>query len=731
MIRATEKPNAKRRLVPHFDIVLFCFYFFIVNSVFAQEDQSNEEEYQIEYEDLGIPVDAIWIVDPRNHGTNIPTIGRSLFDRLFVKHSGDSHEYHIPFPFSQLLAFIDESISLGPDGGIHKTMIPLGRSLQKNAAAPDFFKYPRIVVSIGGEPRSDELTAGLHLKDMLFLGYQEKANSVEIISYNDQAARFEFQVINNYGPGMEPEVSYANRQLCMSCHQNAGPIFADRPWNETDANLVLAEKIELAIPGFKFKKVRERRRETAWQIFRSSYLANYYSAYQFIWQQGCGKSAAVSQNESVRCRAALLKSIVKNLITGSGYNDTDSTEYLKAYFEIVSRNWKQEWPDGLLVANATIPDVNPAADKFDPASDPLHARPPQAVWAKPNHVVLDGAIPWLGKFLTIDDIRRIDERLITLSKNIPVRQSLYNGDCEFSGNAMDKGHIEFSCKAVSNPGLSMFGILWPEPETDSFRGNIRWLSTGDFPDLRLMQIRTVGQDAENRAHTFSLKAFGSNMNHVRNQQGHRLDKVEIRFDTETTGKATLIVSQDFDPLFAAIDDMSDKNIRGEGVSLSGVPFQRQAIVSELNRSLGITPLEWCCDSIEEFPEMKIPELATISGETEYHHISKHCATCHSSDTDVPPGFLFGSTERIREQLAKCAPRMYYRASLWAQAGAGPTVSPMPPVHHINAVGLDENEWMSSMEFSNLVTELQRLNEKHSQPYDPSYKILDITSLPEC
>ena len=80
---------------------------------------------------------------------------------------------------------------------------------------------------------------GLLLKDRLYLGYQEKANAIEIISYNGKAGRFEFQVVHDYAPGLTPTVSYASRPLCMGCHQNGGPIWSEPPWEETQGSSTL------------------------------------------------------------------------------------------------------------------------------------------------------------------------------------------------------------------------------------------------------------------------------------------------------------------------------------------------------------------------------------------------------------------------------------------------------------------------------------------------------------
>ena len=43
-----------------------------------------------------------WVVDPDHPGPNLPPTGRSLFDLLFVKQTGDGPVYDLPFPFTRL-----------------------------------------------------------------------------------------------------------------------------------------------------------------------------------------------------------------------------------------------------------------------------------------------------------------------------------------------------------------------------------------------------------------------------------------------------------------------------------------------------------------------------------------------------------------------------------------------------------------------------------------------------
>ena len=253
-----------------------------------------------------------WAVDPNNPGPNLPVAGRSLFDVLFERDDG----YQVPFPFSALLANIEGHLEPGKTP--IRVLIPLGRSLQREAAAPLYFTYPRVVVAIDAEPRHEPGTANVFLRSLLFLGYQEKAKTIEVISYNDEAGRFEFQTVRNYGQGLVPRVTYAERGLCTACHQNGGPIFSETPWSETDDSYNISLRIEALHPEYYDKPYFMRTDKRAWSIDYATDRANYFAAYQLLWRRACGVEPAVSE-ASVKCRAAVLEAIIKFRLNGAWY----------------------------------------------------------------------------------------------------------------------------------------------------------------------------------------------------------------------------------------------------------------------------------------------------------------------------------------------------------------------------------------------------------------------------
>src|SRR5919106_568222 len=158
-------------------------------------------------------------VDPEEPGPSLPPAGRSLFDFLTMQEEGGRTVQVVPFPFTALLERIEAEIG-GAEPSLKKVLIPLGRSLQRNAANPDFFAFPRAVVAVDGPPPLTPGASGMLLQDRLYIGYQERAATLEVISYNEAAGRFEFQLVRDYREGGQAEVLYADRPTCVACHQN-------------------------------------------------------------------------------------------------------------------------------------------------------------------------------------------------------------------------------------------------------------------------------------------------------------------------------------------------------------------------------------------------------------------------------------------------------------------------------------------------------------------------------
>ncbi|MEM7024583.1 MAG: hypothetical protein AAF637_18690, partial [Pseudomonadota bacterium] len=283
--------------------------------------------------------------DPDEPGPSLPPVGRSLFDFLTTQEVDGRLVQMVPFPFEALLEQIETEIGAS-EPTLKNVLIPLGRSLQRNAANPDFFAFPRAVVAadVGPALRTDQ--SGILLADRLYLGFQEKAATIEVISYNEAAARFEYQVVRDYREGGDPQVFYADRPTCIACHRNHAPIFSKPLWDETNANAhVAATLLALQDSFYGIPVARGVDIPNAYDF--ATDRANTYAALQRVWQEGCADDAG--------CRANALLAVLRYKLAGNRHPAPDKEGPHKAFVAALRPQWQALWPNGLAVPEGDVP----------------------------------------------------------------------------------------------------------------------------------------------------------------------------------------------------------------------------------------------------------------------------------------------------------------------------------------------------------------------------------------
>ena len=444
-----------------------------------------------------------WAVDPTTPGENLPPVGRSLFDFVFVRNQGERKVYDIPFPFSALLKKLEAELQPDTPGAsaVKSVLIPLGRSLQRTAAAPDFFAYPRVVVGADTEPRSSSAHAGMLLKDRLFLGYQEKADVIEVISYNEAAGRFEFQVVKDYRAGGVPKVFYANRTICTSCHQNAAPIFPRQVWDETNANRAIAAALAKQKRTF-YGLEPERGVDIPYALDNATDRANLFSAHQLLWREGC--EVPGNRDRAARCRAALFVAALQYRLSGRQQFDRTAAPLREDVQAVLARTARERWPAGLRLPNGDLPNRDPlvvpvAAPQSTPkepprqayplaenvnvqaAFDPLLPREPIETWPVAEACTLARLVAGLADFIAESDVRRVSSHLSRDAGRKAARVK-YESDCEIGRSVRSAGayRLDFRCAggASGNARANLQGRLYVEGRAP-LRGSLDRLVIGD------------------------------------------------------------------------------------------------------------------------------------------------------------------------------------------------------------------------------------------------------------
>jgi len=695
-----------------------------------------------------------WAVDPTAHGPDVPPLGRSLFDHLVTEGAGSKKAHRVPFPFSALIDSIQARLGQQEFlGGTRVAMIPMGRSLQRTAAAPDFFKYPRIVFAVTGEPAANEHDAGALLKDRLYIGYVEKTGMLEVISYNESAGRFEFQLVKDYRAGAQPKVFYANRAICISCHQNHAPIFSRAIWGETNANGRVAALLRAQRGDFDLSA--QANIDFPDDIDKSTVRANALVTLQSAWRHGC--SDAQDRSQSQRCRAAAFTAMLQYGLSGEQEFAPGSASYQSSFVATFARVWRQKWPQGLSMAQSSLPDRNPfgsagsyyggggsaevsqdwiAASHVPAALDPLNPRPAREIWRFAGAIDAYRFIPGWAKFFAADDFRALDVHLLQHGRSDSARRSAYRAQCSAVPNVPANTGFKLECAsdASASHGVNLAGRF-----DERGNGRIAWLNFGPAGQMRDLQFK--GKAARRTGAEYTLHAIPRKNGHAaRLPDGRAIASVEIRWlaaalrenpSRPVKARFDVVVLDDFARVRQAIDRL----LANQPSLFDDGPLVRARLMRALFSELGMPERSWCCVDDTDMPPAQIdpPEVSASAFEKrEWQPFFQYCATCHFTRERFPPNFLSGNASEVEENLRQCAPRMLVRLSAWRTPVEQRIKSPMPPATALAGLGTTTHRWAGSEELEKLRAYVEGLSLRDGQPSTVAELLKEgYEALPRC
>lgn len=502
-------------------------------------------------------------------GPQHPAVGRSLFDELFATPPG----YDVPYPFERLIDAVDARL---PPERARTALIPLGRSLQRYAADPDYFASPRVVVAVGGEgvPSGD----GPLLRDRLFLGYQPAAEAIEVISYNEAAGRFEFQEVTDYADGLTPQVAYAARENCIPCHQGHGPIFARPLWTETNATPAIAARLAALGASFHGAPVRQSVDELD-ALDRATDRANQIAVANRLWDEGCGAGTA-----GTACRAGLLTATLHFRLAGA------RPEWRPLGMEqesaLLQERLSRLWPAGLATPDPDLPNRDPLADLdstgslkavLEPpgAMDPRTLRPPLLHWqpsAEPATTLASVARSLAGMFAAAD-ILWLD-RLLAAQGGTESRRS---APCRLERLQLpeDRQELRVGCDG-DDVTLSGFVTIAAGRVTG---GRIDRLRIARSPELRRLRIAggSFAQDGDIEILRLTTREAASGLS-ARLLSGVRVAEIALT-SGPSQASVEVVMVDDLDGLDRAVANLSD------GAALGPGPLRRRMILGGLGRAL--------------------------------------------------------------------------------------------------------------------------------------------------
>lgn len=548
-----------------------------------------------------------WAADPAVPGPTLPPASRSLFD--YVTADG------VPYPFEALVRKIEARAGCTPGQCVKSVLIPLGRSLQRTAATPDFFAFPRAVIAFTGEGEGPVL-----VRDRIYLGYQEKANLVEVISFNETAGRFEFQLVRDYRDGGSPRVLYANRSVCTACHQNHAPIFSRQVWDETNANPQIAAR--LVATGKRFYGFPVRRGvDIPNAIDDAVHRANRIAVTQRIWREACDAS----------CRRAVLIAALQYRLSG------ERAFEVLPLVEALGRGFAARWPEGLAIPNPELPNRNaltfapgtsgPAQAHVRAPFEPLAPRPPLDVWTAADPLLPGHFVTGVADLMAESDVRELDAALTRRAAG--VRRRTLTARCALSGDRYD-------CA-----------------------GNV--VLRGD--STRLDMLSLDGHTLRHLALEHGVPASGGLR--ARTASGDRVERVVVR-RMGANGEAIVTIAEDFAPAREAI----------ASAAWPDTPFSR----NRLKAVLGLDRRAACCEHVGALGPPQEDIAPALPQSPRASELERHCGACHRTAERSPPNFLAGDASRVDANLTQCAPRIFVRLAMWRTPPATRDKVPMPPPH---------------------------------------------------
>ncbi len=536
--------------------------------------------------------------------------GYSLFDELFAVNDNEGIEYSIPYPFQEVVATLESTLGDSINGGgnrVRSVMIPLGRCINRYAGGPDYFANPRIVVAVDTEHNGTDIRDLPYYKDRIFIGYQEKTNSMEIISYNEIAGRFDFQRVQNYGDDTEPVVTNVTDDQCTECHQNSGPIFAQSPWDETNNNRDIFARLvadsadsSMELPVFQGSDADE--------IDGATNRTNMFAVYQTFWQGVCEGSTA---EDAIRCRAGLFEMVLLHRLQERN-RALSYSQRVYDYLLVESINGiAKRWPDGVSVVSSDIKNENPLViGELSHLHSAAELRIPRSVkirWQTDN---LLRVIAGIGRFISLNDLRRLDNRLYQLAQKTNAPRVKLKGKCQLSSQGRkttlddqveQTGDISVNCD-VRQGNLSrpyyFLGDFTFEGGVISSRPVYSPLAFGS--DTVIMGLTHNGGNIEADGDDWLLQVAlydSKHRFHARLPDGSVVDKIDIRWPHHSsidhlfsgngnlTGSAELYFQRDLDALDQAISRMIALQEQGAGNYFSAKPFRGRKMVDALLEQL--------------------------------------------------------------------------------------------------------------------------------------------------
>jgi len=505
-----------------------------------------------------------------------------------------------------------------------------------------------------------------------------------------------------------------------------------------------------------------------------------FSLYQLLWQQGCEKTNASSNQNikpAIQCRSDLLTYTLQFLLSNRSVFDHQSDYYRITFLPSLLASWKRHWPKGLLISDPDIPNrdpllitantdtiekvtgnfsdkaastLNTMLSKNDVSAkfEPLNYRTPLDNWSAQTKDLDKTLIAGLGGFIPATDIQQLDQQLKekSLAKTQKIKLS-----CQIAEKILRNkiSRIKFSCESPETANSKHVNIM------GRFElANKKWQSgklsrlTFDRQTQLDLILKSTAINTGSEKYNAQLEIFTSSNFSQQNDlltarisSGNAIKSLNLSWRKGSTGKypAELVIHQDFDFVKTAIAKMAKMTASNETDALSDKPFRRASVMKFILNDLGAPANHWCCVDDNGLPDARLQDpdneavIVAQAANPEIAPFYHYCATCHRTSNHQPPNFLQGNEEQVTKQISQCAERIYFRLSMWHQKAQQRAKSPMPPVTALHNLGFSQLRWTTSDELLSLKHATEKLITRKTgkQPDIEQFIKTGFSNLPEC
>jgi hypothetical protein len=401
-----------------------------------------------------------------------------------------------------------------------------------------------------------------------------------------------------------------------------------------------------------------------------------------------------------RCRAALLRAVLHHrLASGNGF--AADRRYLHDFRSTAPDNWRREWPHGLKIPFANIPDRDPLSGSADSAFlDPLTRRLPEMLWTIADWTtgkLERDLVAAFGDRLIDADVERLDRFLA--DSPAPAARVVHDGSCTVQRNPQRGAAFdtELTCR---NPDTGMAAaIALRSRGGEPVGGRIGWLETGGamrVSGVGLVEGRRLGDGA---VIDFAAGPIGNL--HPRLPNGNRIERVRLvgagPQGLADTVSVEVVEVADAAPLDAALERLAGA---APPILSDPGPMHLEGLMTMVLDELGIAHPRACCEGGPDLPAPRSDPAAVppVTGSDALALFARHCGRCHATGADSPPSFLSGGERRVMEQLRNCGARIVFRLGMWTRNPERRPRSPMPPVP---LPPHDIEDWPDSEDFARL------------------------------